>query len=114
MNMYPQLQKIQDEAFEISALREKREEVADYREALNQTREKSDADLQEEINRFHLPDTVPGHITPQEFRERRSKLGFALSFNYDMIYEEHQETADMLNEESQNPRAPLEDLAYEA
>ena len=114
MNMYPQLQKIQDEAFEISALREKREEVADYREALNQTREKYDADLQEEINRFHLPDTVPGHITPQEFRERRSKLGFALSFNYDMIYEEHQETADMLNEESQNPRAHLEDLAYEA
>ena len=45
MNMYPQLQKIQDEAFEISALREKREEVADYREALNQTREKYDADL---------------------------------------------------------------------
>ena len=31
-----------------------------------------------------------------------------------MIYEEHQETADMLNEESQNPRAHLEDLAYEA
>ena len=114
MQMNPHLQKIQDEAFEISALRERREEVSDYREALNQTREKYDIDLEEEMARFHIPDTVPGHITAQEFRERRSKLGFALAFNYDMIYEEHQETADMLNEQSQNPRAHLEDLAYEA
>ena len=114
MQMYPHLQQIQDEAFEISALRERREEVSDYRESLNQTREKYDADLQEEIDRFYTPDTVPGHITAQEFRQRRSELGFALSFNYDMIYEEHQETADMLNEESQNPRAHLEDIAYEA
>ena len=109
MKKYPELQEIQDESYELNALRERREDVADYRAELRQLKDTYDMKLQEITKYFQTPDGIRG----KEFRQRRSELGSAFALSYEMLEEEFEEVITELRENAQNPRAHVEDIAYD-
>ena len=109
LNKYPELQQLQQESYEISALREISGEVSAYRERTRVAKDYYDDQLNETMRLFQT-----GKIRAKRFREERSRLGSSLGFEYDLVEEQYADVIKKLDEERQNPRAHLEDLAYDA
>ena len=103
----PQLQEIQNESWELSAVRERREEVAEYRTRLGEVERKYESNIQDAKNLF-----VNGNIRGKAFRTQRSMISFARREDYEEMDEKWGDVIEMLNEQALNPRSHLEDIAY--
>ena len=109
IKLHPELEKMKEESFEVMALREKRDDVADYRERIRDAKEYRDDQMNELARRFNS-----GQMRGLRFRQERSQLGRTMAVEYDLAADQFPEVVEILKEEYQNPRAHLEDLAYNA
>ena len=108
-DLHPELKEMREFSYEISSLREKDEEVSKYRDELGRAIDQYEENIEMLVNNFQrAQDPIRG----KEFRSKRQMYSFSLSQDFDDMEETYKDVIEKIDEEKDNSRAHLEDIAY--